>query len=280
MKTDRDAKAAQLKALHHGSRPLVLVNAWDAASAKILEGAGFPAIATTSAGIAFSRGYPDGERMPLDSMLESVALISKAVSLPVTADMEAGYGDSPEEVARTTEGVIQAGAVGLNLEDGTGRPADPLVELSLQLEKLRAVKEAATQENTDIVLNARTDAYLRGVGSAKEQLEETIRRAEAYRDAGADCIFIPGLSDKKVISDLVERLHFPINILAVAGGPTIPELKALGVARVSFGSGPARAALTLLQQIATEALTHGTYSLLESIIPHAKMNEMMTHTGR
>ena len=275
MSTDQEKKAFQFRALHRASRPLVVANAWDAASARIFEAAEFPAIATTSAGIAFSQGYPDGERIPLAHMLETVARICKVVAVPVTADMESGYGNAPEAVERTTTGVIEAGAVGMNLEDGTRNPEKPLADLPLQLEKLKAVKEASKRAGVSIVLNARTDAYLRHAGSAREQFEEALRRAKLYRDAGADCIFVPGLSDKTLISEIVRELDHPINILVTAGSPTIAELKGLGVARVTFGSGPMRATLKLLQQMANEILKEGTYSMLECTVSHAKMNDLM-----
>ena len=275
MSTDQEKKAFQFRALHRASQPLVVANAWDAASARIFEEAEFPAIATTSAGIAFSQGYPDGERIPLAHMLETVARICKVVAVPVTADMESGYGNAPEAVERTTAGVIEAGAVGINLEDGTRNPEKPLADLPLQLEKLKAVKEASKRAGVSIVLNARTDAYLRHAGSAREQFEEALRRAKLYRDAGADCIFVPGLSDKTLISEIVRELDHPINILVTDGSPTIAELKGLGVARVTFGSGPMRATLKLLQQMANEILKEGTYSMLECTVSHAKMNDLM-----
>lgn len=169
--------------------------------------------------------------------------------------------------------MIEAGAVGMNLEDGTRNPEKALADLPLQLEKLKAVKAASKRRS--IVLNARTDAYLRHTGSAREQFEEALRRAKLYRDAGADCIFVPGLSDKTLISEIVRELDHPINILVTDGSPTIAELKGLGVARVTFGSGPMRATLKLLQQMANEILKEGTYSMLECTVSHAKMNDLM-----
>jgi 2-methylisocitrate lyase-like PEP mutase family enzyme len=276
--TTQDAlreKAEKLRALHRAGRPLVLVNAWDAASARIAAKAGSAAIATTSAGIAFASGYPDGEKIPRDRMLEAVARICAAVSLPVTADVEAGYGDTPEDLRHTANKVLDAGAVGMNLEDGTDRPEAPLADLALQIDKIRAVREAARSRGVPIVLNARTDVYLDRVGPEPGRLAEAIRRAEAYRDAGADCTFVPGVTDPATIGELVRRLGCPVNILAVAGSPSIGELAKLGVARVSLGSGPMRAAMTLVQRLAEEALTKGTYSLLEGIVPHASMNQLM-----
>ena len=268
-------KAERLRALHRPGRPLVLVNVWDCATARILEESGAPAIATTSAGIAFAYGYPDGQKIPPERMLEAVARTCGSVRVPVTADLEAGYGNSPEELHRTAAGMLDAGAVGLNLEDHVGEPEDPLVPLSLQLEKIRAVREAGERSGVPIVINARTDSYLRGLGSKDEMFAETLRRGEAYRGAGADCIFVPGLTDPAVIGDVVRRLGCPVNVLAVAGSPPIPELARLGVARVSLGSGPMRATLSLLRRLADELAKSGTYSALEGIVPHASVNTLM-----
>ena len=272
---DLPQKAARLAALHRPGRPLVLVNAWDAASARIIEEAGAEAIATTSAGVAFACGYPDGEKISRERMLEVVARVCAAVSLPVTADLERGYGDTPEEMRRTAEGLLEAGAVGLNLEDGTGRPEAPLADLALQAEKIRAILAAGRRRGVPIVLNARTDVYLRAVGPEGSRLAETVRRGRAYRDAGAASVFVPGVTDPAVIVELVARLACPVNVLAVAGSPSIPELARLGVARVSSGSGPMRAAITLTRRLAEEALTKGTWSALEGALSNATMNDLM-----
>ena len=273
-------KAERLRALHKPGQPLVLVNVWDCASARLLERAGAPAIATTSAGVAFACGYPDGQRIPRERMLEEVAQICGAVSAPVTADLESGYGDSVESLQRTVNGMLDAGAVGLNLEDHSGGPTDPLVELELQLDKIRAVREAGSGRGVPIVLNARTDSYLRGLGSPEEMFDETIRRGEAYRGAGADCVFVPGVRDPAVVGEIVKRLGCPVNALAVAGSPPIAELARLGVARVSLGSGPMRAAMTAFRRVAEEVLSKGTYSGLGGIVSHAEMNALMSREAR
>jgi 2-methylisocitrate lyase-like PEP mutase family enzyme len=269
------AKAEAFREMHRGPRALVLVNAWDVASARILEEAGFGAIATTSAGIAFTLGYPDGQRISREEMLACVARIAHGVQVPVTADVEAGYGDRPEDAAQTARGVIEAGAVGMNLEDGTGDPAHPLVDLALQLEKIKAVRQAADQSGVPLVLNARTDVYLRQVGAPEKRLGETVRRAIAFRDAGADCVFAPGLRDAETIHRLVGEVGCPVNILAGPGFPSVPELEKLGVARVSLGSGPMRATLGLVQRMADELKTTGTYRTLEGAPTHADVNRMM-----
>src|SRR5229473_3804606 len=165
-------KGETFRALHRGPKILLLPNAWDVASARIFEEAGISAIATTSAGIAFTLGYPDGQRISREEMLAAVARIAAAVKVPVTADVEAGYGDRPEDAALTTRGVIEGGAVGMNLEDGTGDPESPLTELSLQLEKIVAVRETGQTMGVPIVLNARTDFYLREVGPPQQRYVE------------------------------------------------------------------------------------------------------------
>ena len=268
------AKAHAFRGLHYGPKILVLPNVWDVASALILEEAGFGAMATTSAGIAFSLGYPDGQKISREEMLARVARIARAVKLPVTADVEAGYGERPEDAADTARGVIEAGAVGMNLEDGIDRHGQ-LVDLSLQLEKIRAVREIALKSGVLLVLNARTDVYLEQIGAPETRYGATVRRLLAYRDAGADCVFAPGVRDAETISRLVRDLRCPLNILAGPGSLSTPELEKLGVARASLGSGPMRATLGLVRRMAEELKTSGTYAALDGAPSHADVNRMM-----
>lgn len=272
---DQKKKAKALLSLHSGDDPLVLPNVWDVASARMVEDAGFPAIATSSAGVAFSLGYPDGERIPREEMLVAVARIARAVKVPVTADVEAGYGPTPAEAARTARSVIEAGAVGMNLEDASGDPAQPLVELPLQLEKIHAVRETAESLQIPLVLNARTDVYLLQIGAPATRYDEAIRRLRAFRDAGADCVFVPGLTDASTIARIVSDLQHPVNILAGPGSLSVFELHKLGVARISLGSGPMRAALGLLRRLAQELKSKGTYQSLEGAPSHAEINKLM-----
>ncbi|MGH9684283.1 MAG: isocitrate lyase/PEP mutase family protein [Candidatus Acidiferrales bacterium] len=269
------AKADALRALHHAGKLLLLPNVWDVASARIIEEADFPAIATSSAGVAFALGYPDGQLISRDEMLEVVARIAAAVKVPVTADVEAGYGDRPEDAALTARGVIEAGAVGMNLEDTTGKALDSLLDVPRMLEKIAAVREAAKAAGMPIVLNARTDIYLLEIGAPETRYAESLRRLAAYRDAGADCAFLPGLRDAETIGRLVRDLRCPVNILAGFGSPPIPELQNLGVARVSLGSAPHRAALGFLRRIAAELRSAGTYQSLENAPPHAEINRLL-----
>ena len=248
------ARAAALREMHRGdARPLVFVNVWDAASARIVEEAGFPAIATGSAGIAYSLGYADGQRVPARKMMDAIARIARAVNVPVSADVEAGYDD----VAETTRALIEAGAVGLNLEDMEG---DTLVPLPRQLEKIAAVIRTGREAGVAVVLNARTDIYLAQLGDPAQRFDAAVERLRAYRDAGADSLFVPGVRDEETIGRLVEAVEAPVNILATAGTPPIARLRELGVARVSVGSGPMRAAMALTRRIAAEMRDQGTYA--------------------
>jgi 2-methylisocitrate lyase-like PEP mutase family enzyme len=268
------AKANAFRALHRGPRILILPNVWDPASARMVEEAGFAALATTSAGVAFSLGYPDGQKISREEMLARVARIARAVKVPVTADVEGGYGGRPEDAAETARGVIEAGAIGINLEDGTDQPGQ-LVDLSLQLEKIRAIREVALKSGVLLVLNARNDVYLEQVGAPETRYDETVRRLSAYRDAGADCVFAPGLRDTETISRLVRDVECPLNILAGPGSPAIPELEKLGVARASLGSSVMRATLGLVRKAAEELKTAGTYRALEGAPPHGDVNRML-----
>ncbi len=261
--------------MHAGADVLLLPNAWDAASARVIEEAGFPAIATTSAGIAFAHGYPDGQKIPSGHMIGAIAQIAEAVKVPVTADVEAGYGENPEHAAHIARRVIEAGAVGMNFEDATGDARQPLVDLPLQLEKIRAIRETAEKMGIPLGLNARTDVYLLQVGDPAQRYDEAVRRLSAFRDAGVDCVFVPGLRDAATIKRMVADLRCPVNILAVPGSPSVAELASLGVKRVSLGSGPMRATLGLLRRLAKELKTVGTYTTMEGAPSHAEMNELM-----
>jgi 2-methylisocitrate lyase-like PEP mutase family enzyme len=269
-------KAEDLRKLHGGPRTLVLPNAWDAASARVLEELGYPAIATTSAGIAFALGYPDGQRILRDEMLDIVARIARAVRVPVTADMESGYGTTPVEMADTAKAIIRAGAVGLNLEDVTGDTESSQVDMSQQQEKIRTIREVSASLGVSLVINARTDVYLMPIGPEATRFERTVERLRAYRAAGADCVFAPGVSDRALIEKLVKAVDAPLNILVTPGCPPIPELQKFGVARASIGSGVMRTTLGLVRRIGKELLETGTSAaLFAGAIPFAEINELM-----
>ncbi len=269
-------KAERFRKLHGGPRILALPNAWDVASARILEEAGHPAIATSSAAVAFSLGYPDGQRISRDEMLEMVARIARAVHVPVTADMESGYGTTVKDMVETAKAVIAAGAIGMNLEDVTGDDESSHVDLALQVDKIRAIKETAASAGVPLVINARTDVYLMPIGEAATRFDRTVERLRAYRKAGADCVFAPGVSDRDTIAELVKVIAAPLNILVSAGCPSLAELEKIGVARVSAGSSVMRATLGLVRRIGKDWMESGTYnSLLSGAVPFAELNRMM-----
>jgi 2-methylisocitrate lyase-like PEP mutase family enzyme len=273
-------KAEQFRKLHCGPHLLVLPNAWDVASARILEELGYPAIATTSAGIVFSLGYPDGQRVSREQMLEVVARIARAVRVPVTADMEAGYGTTAKDMSETAKALIAAGAIGLNLEDVTGEDESSHVNMTLQVEKIRAIRETALSLGVPIVLNARTDIYLMPIGPAETRFDRTVERLRAYRQAGADCLFAPGLRDGETIRKLVAALDGPLNILLMPGGPSLKELEKMGVARASAGSAVMRATLSLVQRIGKELMQAGSCDFLfDGIIPHAELNRLLSRAA-
>jgi 2-methylisocitrate lyase-like PEP mutase family enzyme len=261
-------KAICFRDLHRGPAILRLCNVWDAASARIVEAAGFPAVATGSAGVAYSLGFPDGEAIPMDEMLAHVRRIADAVSVPVTADLEAGYGS----IEKTAEGLVAAGAVGLNLED---TQAGALLDIPQQLDKIRAVRSIGARLGVPIVINARTDIFLNQIGDAATRLDRSVERLTAYREAGADCLFIPGVRDEETIARLVQALRSPINILGAPGCPPADRLQELGVARLSLGSGPMRATMALTRRIAEEFRDAGTYStMLADTIPYPDANRL------
>lgn len=252
-------KAIQFRQLHAGPDMLILPNAWDAASARILEQAGFQAVATTSSGVAASLGYPDGQRISLDMLLGVVEHITRVVACPVSVDFEAGYGNSIEEVTKSVEAVIKAGAVGINIEDTTKQGQRSLLDIAYQVELLKAIQEVAASMDVPAVINARTDVYLFSASEQGSSFEQAAERGNAYRQAGADCFFPIGLNDPAIIAQLVKAVASPINILASPPAPTLPELARLGVARVTFGGGLMRAALGHLRVVAVELFTQGTF---------------------
>ncbi|MGM1049035.1 MAG: isocitrate lyase/PEP mutase family protein [Bacillota bacterium] len=260
-KTRSIQMVTDFKELH--SNFFILPNAWDAASAKIFEQCGFKAIGTTSAGIAVSHGYSD-RNMPFDTMLAVVRKIVQAVNIPVTVDIEDGYGETPEEVAESVRQVIKVGAVGINIEDTTMDPQAPLYDIQVQQKKIAAIRQLGDRIGFPIFINARTDPYWIKHVTPSGRLEETVKRAHAYQEAGADCIFVPGIRDISDIRILRKEISGPINVLA---GPELPpahELEALGIQRISTGSGPFRATVSLLHRIGQEMLERGTFEQMTS----------------
>lgn len=261
-------KAERLLELHHQEEPLVLCNAWDAASARIMEEVGYSAVATSSSGMANSLGFQDGEHAPASEMMAALRRIAQTVRIPVTADAEAGYGDP----VGITVAIIEAGAVGLNLEDFSN---GSLIPLEHQIEVIRKVRETAESLGVPLVINARTDIFLHRIGASEERYSRTVERLSAYAEAGASCLFAPGVQDVATIGALVNALPLPLNILAMKGSPSIPELAALGVKRISVGGGPMRASMGLTKQIAQTLMKGGPYdSFLNFLMPGEEANEL------
>jgi 2-methylisocitrate lyase-like PEP mutase family enzyme len=268
-------KAERLRALHKTPPILVLPNAWDAVSARIFEAEGFPAIATTSAGVAATLGYQDGGAVPAHEMIDAISRIARAVGVPVTADIEHAYATTPDAVADVVTRVVAAGAVGINLEDILPGAAD-LEPIGIQADKITTVAKATRKAGVPVVINARTDVFLRAIGAPETRLAVAIERGRAYLAAGADCVFVPGAFDRETIAALVAGIGGPINIIALAGAQSTAELEALGVARVSVGSGPHRATMALTRDIAQELKTRGTYdSFTRHAMPYVDVQTLM-----
>lgn len=268
-------KAAHFRRLHE-TRPLVLPNAWDAASARVIELAGAPAIASTSAGVSWALGRPDGQKLGREEMIEAIRRMVQAVTVPVTADIEGGYGSgSVSDVAETVRGVIGVGAVGINLEDSPGSDGQVLLAPERQAERIRVARTAARATRVDLVINARTDVYLMAAVPPEARFDETVRRAKVYLAAGADCLFVPGVIDADTIGALVRAIDGPLNVMAGPGAPTTKQLGQLGVARVSVGPAITLAALGITRRVARELLERGTYGELGDAMPFGDANGML-----
>jgi 2-methylisocitrate lyase-like PEP mutase family enzyme len=247
------AEAADaLRALHVPGRPLVLPNAWDATSARLVMEAGFTVVATTSAGLVEALGYEDGGTAPPDEVFAAIGRISRAVSVPVTADIEAGYGLSADELV---DRLLAAGAVGCNLEDG--RENAPLRPLAEHAERVAAARAAGERAGVPIVINARTDVFIDEIGEPGERVELALERGRAYLEAGADCIFVPAASDPDDLRALVAGMGGPVSVLASPRGPSLAELQSLGVARASLGPGSLGIAMSALRDAAESLLARG-----------------------
>jgi 2-methylisocitrate lyase-like PEP mutase family enzyme len=270
------AKAEAFRAMHDRSRILVLPNAWDAMSARVIEEAGARAIATTSAGVAFSVGYPDGEAMPRDEMIAAIARIARVVTVPLSADIESGFARDAGGVAETVRHVIEAGAVGINLEDQIHDGTRSLYDLDVAVERIRAARDAANSSGVPIVINARTDVYLLAIGEENARFDHAVRRANAYRGAGADCLFVPRVAKPTDIARIVPALEGPLNLLASPGIPPVAELERLGVARLSVGTSPTLAAMSTVRRVAEELLGAGTYeSMFDGALSYPDANRLM-----
>ena len=273
-------RALAFRALHVPGRPLVLPNAWDAASARIVEDAGASAVATTSAGLAWALGVPDGDRLDRERALEALARITATVAVPVSADIESGFAKDAAGVADTVRAVLAAGGVGVNIEDALyGAEIDDaaygaegvLRPVAEQAERIAAAREAADAEGVPLFVNARIDTYLRGVGG----VDATLERAAAFRAAGADGIFVPGAVEPGTVKELADGIDAPLNVLVGPGAPPVAELAALGVARVSAGSSVALAAYAVVRRAARELLDTGTYGAQTGGLGYGELNSLL-----
>lgn len=252
-------KAQLFRSLHSGAPILVLPNAWDAASARIFELAGFGAVATTSSGVAATYGRPDGQHISKEALISTTTYIAQAVDCPVSVDIEAGYGRDIAEVIQTVKAIVEAGAVGINIEDSSKGSGRALVDIAYQVELIQALCQLRDTLDIPFVINARIDAFLLAAGEPASVSEQAIKRGNAYHQAGADCLYPIGPSSVDIVTRLVQGIAGPVNILARPTSPTILELTSLGVARVSFGGGLMHAILGQLSLIAQELFTQGTY---------------------
>jgi 2-methylisocitrate lyase-like PEP mutase family enzyme len=259
-------QAAKFRALHQGDDVLVLPNAWDAASARLVESCGAKAVATSSAAVAWSHGYPDGENVPTATVLATVREIVRVVTVPVSVDLEGGYHAEPEAIADVIAAVLDAGAVGVNLEDGRGAP-------ELLAAKIGVAKRVAERSGRGLFVNARTDVYLKRLAEGDAALAETLRRAAIYRAAGADGLFVPNILAPAAIRAVTAEAQLPVNVLARAELPPVAELRRLGVRRLSAGCAITEATLAVARRATRELLDSGTYgALFAEAIPFAEVN--------
>ena len=284
MDTSLYQKAKDFHNLHSGNECFIMPNAWDAGSAKMLTNAGFPAIGTSSAGIAFSRGLPFhpfdavSARLKRQQMIDAIGTITAAVNVPVNADLESGFGDSPDDVALTITKAIEAGAVGGNIEDYTADPEKPLYDLDLAVERIKAARVAIIDSGIPFVLVARTDCYQI---DHPAPFNEAVHRANLFREAGADCLFIPGVSEREIIQSLVHEIDGPLNVVMGLTDTALSaaDLAELGVRRISIGGSLIRALYLHIQQAAEEMLRNGTYRFADKQLPQEKVNQLlMSHT--
>ena len=275
MRSQKD-KAEDFRGLHHGKRILILPNAWDVPSARVFENEGFPAVATSSAGLMVSLGYPDGEVIGRNEFVSAVERIAKVLSVPLSVDIVAGFGKTTEEVVATVKAILRSGGIGINIED-FAHATKKLFPAERQVENVKAIRRLGDIVGVPLVINARTDALRFGIGDDEAKFEEAVRRATAYRDAGADCVYPMGLTEAGSMSRFVKELDFPINVMVRKGLPPVSELERLGVARVSFGPSASYAAMGLLKRASEEVLEKGTYqNLVEGAIAFDELNKLAT----
>jgi len=271
---DLAAKAEAFRALHRGPTLLLMANAWDAITARLFEAEGFAAIATTSGGVSWALGYPDGETAPWPEVVAHTARIARVVGVPVTADIEGGFGATPAAVGRSITDIIGAGAVGVNLEDSIAGPA-PMRSLEDAAARIRAAREAANVAGVPIVINARIDLFIKHVGEGEAQFNEAVERGKAYLAAGADSIYPISLRDTAVIGRLVKALGCPININVRAGHPGVAELEALGVRRVTTATALTLVALSAVRDAVRDMRGRGRFDAIDPGITHPEMQQLL-----
>jgi len=273
MRSQKD-KARDFRELHHGQRILILPNAWDVPSARVFENEGFPAVATSSAGLMVSLGYPDGEVMGRGEFVSAVERIARILAVPLSVDIVAGFGKTTKEVVATVRAILKAGGIGINIED-FAHATKSLFPVERQIENVKAIRRLVDTVGVPLVINARTDALRFGIGDEEAKFEEAVRRAIAYRDAGADCVYPMGLTEAASIRRFVKELDFPINVMVRKDLPPVGELERLGVARVSFGPSASYSAMGLLKRAAHEVLERGTYqNLVDGAISFDDLNSL------
>jgi 2-methylisocitrate lyase-like PEP mutase family enzyme len=267
---DTRTAAARFRQLHHTTTPLLLPNAWDAGSARVIESCGAQAIATTSAGLAWSRGYADGGALPASVLIAAVTEIARLLSVPLSVDMESGYASELDAIAENAFALASAGAVGINLEDGTERP-------EVLCQRIAATKRGAARAGVDLFVNARTDVYLKALTPPGGAVEEILSRGRKYREAGADGLFVPGIADPASIRQVVAGIPLPVNVLVWPGLPSVSELGKLGVRRVSAGSGISSAVHGLTRRAARQFLQGEGYdAMLDGAMSYPELNALFT----
>lgn len=269
MTTDSNRRAETFHALHQGTEFLILANAWDAGSARLIESLGAKAIATTSAGVAWAHGYPDGDALPLERLLSTVSAITRVIRVPLTVDFEGGYSNDAAQVGEAAGRIIEAGAVGINLEDGSNPPA-------ALCEKIARVRQVSTRLGVRLFINARTDVYLRGLVPEPLRQQETLARAEQYRAAGADGLFVPGLVDAAGLQSITAGTVLPVNAMAHPGLPNAQELRRVGVRRLSSGAAIPQTLLGEAAALASAFLADGgSEPLFQGRMTYASLNALM-----
>src|SRR5665213_98102 len=273
-------KGNLLNTLHHKSKLLVLPNIWDPLGAILLESLGYAAVATASASIAFSNGYPDGEKIPFKELLHILRKIINSVTIPVTAEIESGYATNNAELKENIKMLLDIGIAGINFED-TNKDDKTIISIEAQCEKLSLIRNTASEMGVPLFINARTDVYLKANNlSAEEKLAETIRRGKAYKDAGADGFYPIFLKEKESMKTIVQEVGLPVNILLLPGIPDFETLQATGVARVSLGPGFLKMAINAMKNIAEKLLQyHGQAQVSENPITSAYLNNLISGTG-